>query len=132
MTQAMEQRLRVIAGDRCEYCRMPQSASRLPHVLDHIIARQHGGKTEFDNLALCCGRCNQFKGPNIAGIDPQTSQLIRLFDPRSDSWTDHFRYESGALVGQTPIGRATIAVLSINSPLRIAGRRVLIGKGIVF
>lgn len=79
MPEPLEQLIRRLASGRCEYCRMPQSASRFKHVLDHIIARQHGGKTEARNLALCCGRCNQAKGPNIAGIDPETGELTRLF-----------------------------------------------------
>jgi 5-methylcytosine-specific restriction endonuclease McrA len=40
------------AGSRCEYCQLPQAFSPLPHAVDHIIARQHGGPTVADNLAL--------------------------------------------------------------------------------
>jgi 5-methylcytosine-specific restriction endonuclease McrA len=58
MDQVLEQIIRGWASGRCEYCRMPESASALKHVLDHIIARQHGGKTEVGNLAVCCGRCS--------------------------------------------------------------------------
>jgi 5-methylcytosine-specific restriction endonuclease McrA len=75
MPESLEQQVRRLASDRCEYCRIPETAARLKHVLDHIVARQHGGKTELNNIALCCGRCNQHKGPNLAGIDPQTGSL---------------------------------------------------------
>jgi len=132
MANELEQTVRARAAGRCEYCRMPESASRLRHVLDHIIARQHEGATTIDNLAPCCGRCNQFKGPNIAGIDPQSSQISRLFNPRVDVWSEHFRYEQAVVVGLTPIGRATVAVLAINMPLRVAARRVLIENGVSF
>src|SRR5271156_5210547 len=71
----LESRRRAVG--RCEYCRLPESAFRMPFVLDHIIARQHGGRTESANLALCCGRCNLHKGPNIASIDPQSVPKIR-------------------------------------------------------
>jgi hypothetical protein len=108
---------------------MPETASRFAHVLDHIIARQHGGKTDLNNLALCCGRCNQFKGPNIAGIDPMSGQIIRLFNPREDHWADHFEYQSAELIGRTPIGRATVTVLAINMPIRIAARRAIMDVG---
>jgi hypothetical protein len=80
----------------------------------------------------CCGRCNQFKGPNIAGIDPQSSQISRLFNPRVDVWSEHFRYEQGVVVGLTAIGRATITVLALNMPLRVAARRALIENGVSF
>jgi hypothetical protein len=50
--------------------------------VDHIIARQHDGATTIDNLALACLHCNRHKGPNIAGRDVATGDLVRLFHPR--------------------------------------------------
>jgi hypothetical protein len=132
MSGTHEQTIRKWAADRCEYCRMPEADSALKHVLDHVTARQHGGKAELTNLALCCGRCNRHKGPNLAGIDPDTGEMCRLFHPRADSWTVHFRYDGAVLVGLTPIGRATVATLAINLPLRIAARRALIDTGVGF
>jgi hypothetical protein len=129
MLEQVEQRIRQLAQGRCEYCRMPETVSRFTHVLDHIIARQHGGKTELSNLALCCGRCNQFKGPNIAGIDPGSGQIVRLFNPREDRWADRFEYQDAELIGLTAIGRATITVLAINMPIRVAARRAIVDVG---
>jgi hypothetical protein len=72
-------------GDVCEYCRLPQAASRFVRFhVEHIIARQHGGPTEPDNLGLSCGFCNFHKGPNIASLDPESGQLAPLFHPRRD------------------------------------------------
>jgi dihydrofolate reductase len=31
------------------------------------------------------------KGTDVASIDLQTGQLVRLFNPRQDRWADHFR-----------------------------------------
>src|SRR3954452_11333999 len=118
MDKILEREIRRRAGGMCEYCRMPAAASALKHVIDHIIATQHGGKTSPENLALCCGRCNLYKGPNIAGLDSESGQLARLFNPRSDNWREHFRWEGASAVGLTEIGRATIAVLMINKPYR--------------
>lgn len=126
MNEALEQEARSRAGGVCEYCRLPESLSALRHVIDHIIARQHGGPTVSDNLALCCGRCNLYKGPNIAGIDPATGEMTRLFHPRSDLWDEHFQWEGAVLVGRTAIGRTTVTVLAINHPSRIAVRQQLI------
>lgn len=125
----LAQTIRGWADGRCEYCRMPESSSSLPHVIDHVIARQHGGATELENCALSCGRCNQFKGPNIAGIDPESGQLTRLYHPRKDQWSVHFRYEGPVLVGRTILGRATVRVLAINLPIRVAARQALIDSG---
>ena len=63
------------AGHRCEYCHLPSAGYPLPLQMDHIIARQHGGETDANNLALACVHCNRHKGPNIGGIDPATGSL---------------------------------------------------------
>ena len=64
---------------------------------------------------MACFHCNRFKGPNIAGIDPASGELVRLFHPRTDLWTEHFRFDDARLLGLTPIGRATINVLAMNA-----------------
>jgi hypothetical protein len=60
------------AGNRCEYCHLPQEAFRRGFHTEHIVARQHGGPTSLDNLAFACWSCNLKKGPNLSGIDPAT------------------------------------------------------------
>lgn len=132
MTVTLEDRVRRRAGDACEYCRVPQSAYRVSLQLDHIIARQHGGRTTLNNLALSCLRCNLNKGPNIAGIDPKSGALVPLFHPRRDHWDEHFRWNGSRLVGSTPIGRVTVRVLAVNHPDALALRRRLIAEGTSF
>ena len=50
-----------------------------PFHVDHVVSTQHGGETALDNLALARGDCNRRKGPNIAGRDPATGEIVRLF-----------------------------------------------------
>ena len=114
----------------CEYCRMPQAFDDIPFEIDHIIARKHRGATEADNLALACFRCNNHKGPNLTGIDPQTKQTADLFNPREHAWAGHFRWNGPHLVGLTPTGRATIEVLEINLTHRIGHRLALMQEGV--
>jgi len=38
----------------------------------------------MENLALACLHCNQHKGPNIAGRNPETGEIVELFHPRQD------------------------------------------------
>ena len=97
-----------------------------------FIAKQHGGKTSLENLALAYYRCNTHKGPNISGIDPITRKLVRLFDPRRDQWPQHFRWQGLRLVGVTAIGRATIRVLCINRSDALLVRAALSEEGIRF
>lgn len=114
MDPGLEQLVRERAESKCEYCRMPQRFSRLQFVVDHVVARRHDGATIESNLALACPFCNSHKGPYIAGIDPQTKKMTRLFHPRQDNWEEHFRWNGHLLIGLTEMGRATIAVLAIN------------------
>lgn len=97
--------------------------------LDHIIARQHGGSTIPENLALACGRCNRHKGPNIAGMDLETGAITALFHPRRDDWKQHFRWDGARIVGLTPQGRATVDALAMNLPERVAVRLALMEEG---
>jgi hypothetical protein len=108
------------AGNRCEYCRLPQEAERLFHFhVEHIVARKHRGLDEPDNLALACHHCNLHKGPNLAGLDSEGGAIALLFNPRRDAWHDNFQFRAGEVAGLTPIGRATVQVLQFNSPNRV-------------
>jgi hypothetical protein len=86
--------------------------------------------TNLTNLALACFACNHHKGPNLAGVDPKTGKRTWLYDPRRQKWRRHFRWDGPTLVGRTPVGRATIAVLAINLPHRLAQRTALIDEGV--
>ncbi len=89
------------AGNRCEYCLLPQWAALHKHELDHIVSTQHGGETDEDNLALSCMRCNRYKGPNVGSIDPLT-----------------------------PEGRVTVKILRLNDEDRVFERNRLIEIGL--
>jgi HNH endonuclease len=118
------------AGGRREYCQLSQEDHDLPFEVDHIIAEHHGGLTRSGNLCLACFACNRHKGPNIAGIDPKTKQIIPLYHPRKHKWSRHFRWDGPRLVGLTPQGRATVIVLKINLDYRVDLRRGLIEEGV--
>ncbi|WZP01033.1 HNH endonuclease [Isosphaeraceae bacterium EP7] len=66
----------------------------LPHHIEHIVAKQHGANDDHENFALACSRCNAFKGPNPSGIDPESGQLVHLFNPRRHAWADHFAFRT--------------------------------------
>jgi hypothetical protein len=118
------------ANHRCEYCRLAQSAAAfLTFHVEHIRARQHGGEDDTANLALACPYCNRFKGPNLSAIDPQTARLAPLFNPRVHSWEEHFTWEGAAIVGLTPVGRATVGLLKMNEQTRLEMRAELSGSG---
>ena len=119
------------AQDRCEYCDFPARLTRVPFQIDHIIAEKHGGSTTLENLALSCFFCNTFKGPNLAGVDPETRKVTRLFHPRRDRWRDHFRWDGAVLKGRTAVGRTTIAVLRMNREDAVAVRQSLLQERVL-
>jgi len=113
-SKSLERFVKNRAQFRCEYCLFPENWSDLPFAIDHIVARQHRGRTRVENLAFSCGTCNRHKGPNIAGIDPVSKQLTRLFNPRIDQWQDHFEYRGAVIKGRTAIGRTSVVVFDMN------------------
>jgi len=129
MDAALVTLVRLRADRQCEYCRYPESESSLAFAVDHIIARQHRGPTVSENLALACGFCNLHKGPNIAGLDPESGELCRLFNPRTDRWRDHFQWDGVRILGLSPFGRTTIEVLAMNDGQQISMRQVLMRLG---
>jgi HNH endonuclease len=118
------------AKGRCEYCQMPQAADDDPFELDHIIPRKHSGPSVASNLCLSCLYCNSFKGSDISSRDPKTRKLTPLFNPRRNKWAKHFRWQGAVLVGRTPVGRVTVALLRINDPFRVELREGLIAEGV--
>jgi hypothetical protein len=117
------------AGRRCEYCRLHQG--HLPFTtfhVEHVIARKHGGTGDFANLALACDRCNVYKGSDLTGVDPQTGKIVRLFNPRTQVWEQHFRFDGPAIVGRTLVGRVTAQVLNMNAPPRLRLRARLLAN----
>jgi len=115
--------VRTRGNDCCEYCLIPDLGTFFSHQPDHIIASQHGGQTVLENLALACIQCNRQKGPNIASVDPETNRTVPLFNPRVDRWVDHFRIEGARIIGLTPVGRATTALLQFGHSDREEARR---------
>jgi hypothetical protein len=97
--------------------------------VEHVIPHQHRGSDDESNLALASDRCNFLKGPNLTAIDPVTRAIVRLFDPRRESWAEHFRVQDDAIAGRTPTGRATVELLQFNVLRRRQLRALLIAAG---
>lgn len=130
MDEATRHIVRDRAGWRCEYCRIRQEhePGHTFHI-EHIVARQHRGSSDPENLALACQLCNLLKGPNLTGIDPDSGIVTRLFDPRRDIWTEHFRLYGPHICGRTATGRTTVWLLEMNCDERVALREVLLQLG---
>ncbi|TMQ33016.1 MAG: HNH endonuclease [Planctomycetota bacterium] len=113
------------AAHRCEYCRAPEAIFNFPFEVEHIFPPAFQGLDDDSNLALACRACNLRKSDHVSGTDDQTGNSVRLFHPRQDHWEEHFEIiaETGVIHGKTPIGRATVHRLEMNSPAQQEARR---------
>lgn len=115
------------AGRVCEYCRLPEDADPYTvYHLEHVVAKQHGGDDDLDNLAWAYSRCNHRKGTNLASRDRETGAIVELFRPRHHLWQDHFVVRGARIVSTTPTGRVTVRLLNMNESRRIRLCRELI------
>ncbi len=117
--------IRAAAQSRCEYCLLHKVYTEKALEFDHIIATQHGGLTVLENLCLACFDCNRQKGPNLCSVDPDSGDVVRLFDPRQQLWAEHFRVRGAVIEPLTAVARATVRVLDVNSVDRLVDRQPL-------
>jgi hypothetical protein len=124
-------RLRAHAADACVYCRSPQRLVLGPLETDHIVPKARGGTDDEENLCLACRMCNSHKGTQTHGVDSRTGHPEQLFNPRTESWSDHFAWSSSGveIVGRTAMGRATVAALQLNNVLAVMVRRSWVAAG---
>jgi len=102
----------------CEYCQSLEDFSPQTFSMEHIIPINLNGNSTLDNLALSCQTCNNHKYNKIEVLDNETQQLIPLFNPRKDNWTDHFQWNENftLVLSLTGIGKVTIKTLNLNRP----------------
>jgi hypothetical protein len=132
MARWISAELRQTVADRakqlCEYCLIAEADTFYGCEVDHIISIKHGGSTEPDNLAYACVLCNRAKGSDIGSIST-TGEFTRFFNPRNDSWAEHFRLKGAKIEPLTTIGEVTARILGFNESARIYEREELIRFG---
>jgi hypothetical protein len=135
VSQSTRRVVRERANRYCEYCHADERWQFIRFTIDHVRPQSAGGSDEADNLAFACRNCNERRGNRTDGPDPDTGEMVGLFNPRGQSWSDHFSWDATRLriVGRTPTGRATVALLDLNDErhdgdvIRIRQRDVLDG-----
>jgi len=65
----------------------------------------------------------------LSSIDPATGEVVRLFNPREDTWQEHFVFEGSEVIGITLVGRATVNLLRMNAPHRVELRGEWLAEG---
>lgn len=128
----VDRRVREAARHRCGYCLSPQHLVMARLEIEHIVPLGCGGPDDEANLWLACPLCNGHESDKTEAIDPTTGTLVPLFNPRAESWWDHFTWEVDGIhiLGKTPIGRATVAALHLSDDpdaLAVRGYWVMAG-----
>lgn len=114
---AVDRRVREAARHRCGYCLSPQRLVMARLEIEHVIPVAKGGSSDESNLWLSCPLCNGAKSDRTSAVDPETKQDVPLFHPRTQVWSEHFKWSDDGLriLGLTPTGRATVAALHLDS-----------------
>ena len=132
IAESVRERVRVAAGEVCGYRLSSQRYILARLEIEHLVPLSQGGTDDETNLWLSCSLCNRYKGAQVTAVDPVTGVKVRLFNPRSDDWHEHFQWSSdGALIdGRTVIGRATVVALNLNNEIAVEVRRNWILAGL--
>ena len=117
------------AGHRCEYCLIREPDTGFPLEVDHIISRKHGGRSDPDNLAYACVRCNAWKGADVGSIATASGGYVSLFHPRRQRWEDHFVLRGAVIEPVTAEAEATVRLLKLNIEKRVVERQLLVALG---
>jgi len=112
----VDRRVREAARNRCGFCLSPQHLVMARLEIEHVIPLAKGGSDEESNLWLACPICNGHKSDKIEATDPITGQMVTIFNPRAQRWSEHFEWASDGIriVGKTAVGRATIIALHLS------------------
>jgi len=131
VTAKQQQTIRERAHNHCEYCKSQARFATQSFSTEHIIPRHFGGETTLDNLALACQGCNNHKHTKTEALDPLSNQVVPLYHPRRQRWSEHFAWNDDftLVIGLTPIGRASINALQLNREELVNLRRVLYAMG---
>ncbi|MFH1148668.1 MAG: HNH endonuclease [Pseudomonadota bacterium] len=65
----------------CQYCGKSVKSGK-ERSIDHIVARSRGGKTIWQNVVLCCKKCNLKKGDKTL----EEAGMALLKKPRAPRW----------------------------------------------
>ncbi|MBC7813277.1 MAG: HNH endonuclease [Burkholderiales bacterium] len=116
------------ANGVCEYCQTSEENIGQTMQVDHIDPQAGDA---LDNLCLTCWNCNSHKHKATLAVDPEAGEKAALFSPRSENWSDHFKWIDNAaqIDGLTPTGRATVVRLKMNRPAIIIARKRWVAGG---
>lgn len=76
-------------GNSCQYC--GRKFDRCDLTLDHVMPRSRGGKSTWENVVLCCLKCNIRKGCRT----PDEAHMKLLRPPEKPKWATRIGVKIG-------------------------------------
>ena len=113
----------------CEYCLIHEQDTYAGCQIDHVISEKHNGLTAADNLAFACALCNRHKGTDVGSIVHATNTFVRLYNPRIDQWSQHFKLDGPRILSLSEIGEVTVKILRFNDDQSVEERQLLLSIG---
>jgi len=92
VTAKTQRIVRERAAARCEYCHADERWQFIRFTLDHVVPLSADDSDDADNLALACRNCNERRGNRTEAFDFTSQQIVSLFNPRRDEWSQHFAW----------------------------------------
>lgn len=84
-------------GNTCQYC--GHTSREL--TIDHVVPREHGGPSSWDNLVACCLRCNNKK----ANRTPREANMELLNKPRRPRFIPYLSFATFTTAASNPCWR---------------------------
>ncbi|WP_375494043.1 HNH endonuclease [uncultured Nostoc sp.] len=88
----LQRQIRDRFANCCAYCRTAEALTVTTFEFEHITPRSAGGETVLENLCLSCPSCNRYKAQRQQASDPNTEEVVSLFHPQFQVWSEHFAW----------------------------------------
>lgn len=127
----LQRQIREHFHECCAYCQTAESLTAMTFEFDHIQPCAAGGATTFKNLCFACPSCNRHKGNRQNVIDATSGEVVPLFHPQQQVWSEHFAWSGDGreIRGITVTGRATVTAFQMNRPALVRVRKMWVKLG---
>ncbi|HMS41766.1 MAG TPA: HNH endonuclease signature motif containing protein [Pyrinomonadaceae bacterium] len=131
VSSKIQAKVRREAKNRCGYCLLPQEILMGKLEIEHLLPIAEGGTDAEENLWLACRDCNSYKSSKVYAFDEETEQKVKLFNPRTQDWHEHFKFNENQtkIIGKTACGRATVITLRMNEDQAVRARMLWVVAG---
>ena len=131
VSRKIQTKVREAAKNYCGYCLLPQEILMGKLEIEHLLSIAKGGTDKEKKLWLACRDCNSYKSSKVYVFDDETRQKVGLFNPRTQIWHEHFKFnqDKTKIIGITVCGRITVIALRMNEEQAVSARTLWVKAG---